>query len=160
VRKTRGKTTVLAIQTARQQRRLPTRAEAKLWDALRGRRLAGLKFRRQHPYDRFVLDAFCVEHQLEVEVDGGIHADATQIARDAARAEFLRQHGIHVLRFTNEEVEQRLEEVLKRIVEATSSPAPSPEPEQMVSGEGESTEQAMPATPPEQVASREGAKTL
>jgi very-short-patch-repair endonuclease len=139
VRKTRGKTTVLAIQTARQQRRAPTPAETKLWEALRGRRLAGLKFRRQHPYDRFVLDAFCVEHQLEVEVDGGIHADAAQVAHDAARAEFLQQHGIRVLRFTNEEVEQRLEEVLRRIVEATSSPTPSPEPKEPVSGEGKET---------------------
>ena len=126
MRKTRGKTTVHTIQAARDQRRAPTRAEQILWEALRGRRLAGLKFRRQHPYDRFVLDAFCVEHQLEVEVDGGIHADAARIAHDAARAEFLQQHGIRILRFANEEVEERLAEVLRRIVEATSSPGPSP----------------------------------
>lgn len=124
MRKIRGKATALTIQAARQQRRAPTRAEQILWEALRGRRLAGLKFRRQHPYDRFVLDAFCVEHQLEIEVDGGVHATPAQLAHDAARAEFLRQHGIRVLRFSNEDVEQRLEQVLQRIVEETSSPNP------------------------------------
>jgi very-short-patch-repair endonuclease len=158
VRKTRGKATVLAIQVARQQRRSPTPAEAKLWEELRGRRLAGLKFRRQHPYDRFVLDAFCVEHQLEVEVDGGIHADAAQRARDAVRAEFLQQHGIKVLRFTNEQVEQRLEEVLRRIVEVTSSPAPSPEPKEPVSGEGEKVRWATPAPGAKEPVSGEGEK--
>ena len=124
MRQTRGKTTVLTVQAAREQRHAPTRAEQILWEALRGRRLAGLKFRRQHPYDRFVLDAFCVEHQLEVEVDGGIHGDAARIAHDAARAEFLQQRGIRVLRFSNEEVENHLSDVLRRIVEATSSRGP------------------------------------
>ena len=118
-RKTRGTTTTKIVQAAREQRRQPTLAEKKLWDALRGRRLAGLKFRRQHPYGQFVLDAFCVEHQLEVEVDGGVHADLAQAARDAERTKFLEERGIRVLRVSNEEVENNLDEVLKRIVEAT-----------------------------------------
>ncbi len=118
-RKTRGTTTTKIVQAAREQRRQPTPAEKKLWDALRGRRLAGLKFRRQHPYGQFVLDAFCVEHQLEVEVDGGVHADPAQAARDAERTKFLEERGIRVLRFGNDEVENKLDEVLKRIVEAT-----------------------------------------
>ncbi|MFQ5875952.1 MAG: endonuclease domain-containing protein [Dehalococcoidia bacterium] len=119
-RKTRGKTTAKIVHAAREQRRKPTPAEKKLWEALRDRRLAGLKFRRQHPYDRFILDAFCVEHQLVVEVDGGIHADPAQAAQDAARTEFLQAQGIRVLRFSNEKVENHLSEVLQRIVEATS----------------------------------------
>ena len=119
--KTRGKTTAKIVQTAREQRRQATPAEKKLWEALRGRRLAGLKFRRQHPYGQFILDAFCVEHQLEVEVDGDIHADPAQAARDAERTKFLEERSIRVLRFSNEEVENNLDEVLKRIVDATRS---------------------------------------
>ena len=119
MRKTRGKTTARIVHAAREQRRKPTLAEKKLWEALRGRRLAGLKFRRQHPYGHFILDAFCVEHQLVVEVDGGIHADPVQSARDAERTKFLQAHGIRVLRFSNEEVENHFDRVLKQIVEAT-----------------------------------------
>ena len=138
-RKTRGQTIAKIVHAARQQRRKPTPAEEKLWEALRGRRLAGLKFRRQHPYGWFILDAFCVEHQLEVEVDGGIHTHPAQAEHDAARTEFLEARGIRVLRFSNDEVENHLDEVLKRIVEATkaSPPSPSPEVEKHTSGEGE-----------------------
>ena len=136
-RRTRGKTTAKIVQAARKQRRKPTPAEKKLWEALRGRRLAGLKFRRQHPYGHFILDAFCVEHQLVVEVDGGIHVDPAQAARDAERTKFLQAHGIRVLRFSNEEVENHFDRVLRQIVEAASPPGPSPETKPPVSGEGE-----------------------
>ena len=121
-RKTRGTTTTKIVQAAREQRRQPTPAEKKLWDALRGRRLAGLKFRRQHPYGQFMLDAFCVEYQLEVEVDGDVHDDLAQAARDAERTKFLKERGIRVLRVSNEEVESNLRDVLRRIVEATRTP--------------------------------------
>ncbi len=60
---------------------------------LRGRRLAGLKFRRQHPFGPFVLDMFCVEPQLVIEVDGGIHATPEQADYDAARTEISRIAG-------------------------------------------------------------------
>jgi very-short-patch-repair endonuclease len=119
--KTRGKTDALIVDAARAQRREPTSAEEKLWHALRNRRLAGLKFRRQHPYARFVLDAFCVEHQLEVEVDGGVHADQAQAAHDRDRAEFLQARGIRVLRFSNSDVESNLYDVLRQIVAATKN---------------------------------------
>ena len=121
-KKTRGKTTAEIVQAAREQRRQPTPAERRLWDALRGRRLAGLKFRRQHPYGQFILDVFCVEHQLEVEVDGGVHTDPAQMARDVERTKFLEERGIRVLRFGNDEVENHLEDVLRRIVDAACAP--------------------------------------
>lgn len=124
-RKTRGKTSPTIVRAARQLRQEPTSAEVKLWAALRGRRLAGLKFRRQHPYERFVLDFFCVEHQLVVELDGGVHAEPTQAARDAERTEFLQSRGIRVLRFKNETVENEIEAVLKQIEEAVLIP-PAP----------------------------------
>jgi len=121
-RKTRGTTTTKIVQAAREQRCQPTPAEKKLWDALRGRCLAGLKFRRQPPYGQFILDAFCVEYQLEVEVDGDVHDDLAQAARDAERTKFLKEHGIRVLRVSNEEVENNLRDVLRRIVDATRTP--------------------------------------
>ncbi len=123
-RKTRGKTTSKTVHTARQQRREPTPAEQKLWSALRDRRLAGLKFRRQHPFGPYVLDYFCVEHQLEVEADGGIHLAPDQMAHDANRTEYLQQNGIRVLRFTNEEIMNDFYNVLKKIAQTALSPSP------------------------------------
>ena len=124
-RPTRGKTSSITVYAARELRQQQTDAEAKLWNALRARRLAGLKFRRQHPYDRFVLDFFCVEHALAVELDGGIHAEPAQAARDAERTEFLKAHRIRVLRFKNDQVEREIEKVLKEIEKACLIP-PAP----------------------------------
>jgi adenine-specific DNA-methyltransferase len=87
---------------------------------LRNRQLAGLKFRRQHPYGQFILDFFCVECQLAIEVDGGVHLNAEQAARDSERSEFLAQHGVRVLRFTNDEIDRHLPDVLRKIIEVTS----------------------------------------
>jgi very-short-patch-repair endonuclease len=120
----RGKTTRAVVDRARNLRREQTPAEVRLWLALRNRQLAGLKFRRQHPYGQFILDLFCVEHQLAVEVDGAVHHNLEQAAHDAERSEFLAQRGVRVLRFTNEEIEQRLPDVLRKIIEAAS---PSPD---------------------------------
>ncbi len=120
-RKTRGRATQPVVHLARDQRREPTLAERKLWGALRGRRLSGFKFRRQHPHGQFVLDFFCVEEQLEVEVDGGIHSDPIQAKHDQARTECLETIGIRVLRFKNDEVMNHLDSVLQRILEAISA---------------------------------------
>ena len=123
-RKTRGKTSAMIVHAARELRQDATDAEARLWDALRGRRLAGLKFRRQHPYGRFVLDFFCVEQGLAVELDGGVHAEPMQAARDVERTEFLLAHGIRVLRFKNDQVENEIETVLRQIEESLSPHSP------------------------------------
>jgi very-short-patch-repair endonuclease len=119
----RGKTTQAVVDRARNLRHEQTSAEARLWSTLRNRQLAGLKFRRQHPYGQFILDFFCVERQLAVEVDGGVHLNPEQAAHDAERSEFLAQRGVRVLRFTNEEIDQHLPDVLRKIIEATSPPA-------------------------------------
>ena len=123
-RPTRGQSSYTIVHAARDLRRGMTPAEEKLWEALRGRRLAGLKFRRQHPLDRFILDFYCVDLRLVVEVDGGIHATPDQAARDEERTMWLNALGIRVLRVTNEEVENDLAGVLRRIIEETSSPGP------------------------------------
>lgn len=105
-----------SVELARQLRRDSTPAEKILWEHLRDRRLARLKFRRQHARGGFILDFYNAEHRLAVELDGGVHAQ--QVEYDAQRTEALREHGIRVLRFANDEVERDLESVLKKIVEA------------------------------------------
>lgn len=110
----RGTSSELA-QAARLLRHEQTSAEAALWQALRGRRLAGLKFRRQHAVGPFVLDFFCSELKLMVEVDGGIHDEPDQRSRDAERTELLNAVGYHVVHVRNEEVLERPETALGRI---------------------------------------------
>jgi adenine-specific DNA-methyltransferase len=102
--------------------------------------LHGIKFRRQHPFGPYVLDFFCVNAQLAVELDGSVHDKPDQRAYDRERTAYLEGHGLRVLRFKNEEVEDKLEEVVTRILEAASpNPRPLPSPE-VLSGEGRGAE--------------------
>ncbi len=98
---------------AREMRKEPTRAEDVLWEALRGRRLDGLRFRRQHPVERFALDFYCPIAKLAVEVDGDVHDQ--QRERDEERDAHIAAFGYHTLRFRNEEVLHDLPAVLARI---------------------------------------------
>ena len=100
---------------ARSMRKLPTKAEKLLWDCLRNRKLNGVKFRRQQPMFRFILDFYCEQHKLCIEVDGGIHLTLEQARYDKSRDEYLLEHGIQTIRFRNDEVEENLDEVLERI---------------------------------------------
>ena len=109
-------TSPLIQQRARELRRRATEAEKILWERLRNRRLRGLKFRRQHPLGPYIVDFYCAAHRLVVEIDGPIHA--LQQEKDALRAQYLNMYGYRVLRFTNEEVLQDIETVLRRILEA------------------------------------------
>ena len=98
---------------AKQLRQRQTDAEAVLWNALRNSRLHGLKFRRQYPVGKFVLDFFCRSCNLVIEVDGGIHDELQE--RDEERTRVLESYGYNVLRITNDEVLNDLENVLNRI---------------------------------------------
>ena len=125
----RGKTSGQTIQTARRLRRPLTDSEQVLWLALRDSRMHGIKFRRQHPFGPYVLDFFCVQAQLAVELDGGIHDRSEQKNYDRERTAYLESRGLHVLRFRNEEIVEKLENVITRILEAASStPSPLPLP--------------------------------
>ena len=104
---------------ARQMRQEPTPAEAALWQQLRRKNLGGYKFRRQHPIDRFIVDFFCREARLVIEVDGAIHEYTAE--EDALRTEFLESHGLRVMRFTNEAVLQHMDGVLDAIREALAN---------------------------------------
>ncbi len=94
-------------------RREMTDAEQALWGILRGRQVAGLKFRRQHPFGDYILDFVCLENRLIIEVDGGQHAE--QVEYDRVRTERLQAAGFIVLRFWNNEVLQELDAVNERI---------------------------------------------
>jgi very-short-patch-repair endonuclease len=100
---------------ARANRKDLTEAERILWSALRGRKLLGFKFRRQHPINDFIADFYCHERKLLIELDGGYHLDESQAEYDAGRTFQLTELGILVIRFTNEEVIADLSSVLKRI---------------------------------------------
>ena len=102
-------------QNARDLRRGQTQAEAKLWSLLRNRQLKGKKFRRQHPIGRYVVDFYCHECKIVVEVDGNFHLDAESQQYDKSRTASLNEIGITVLRFWNEQVMRDCIKVLQKI---------------------------------------------
>ena len=95
-------------------RREPTAGEAVLWELLRDRRLGGFKFRRQHTIGRFVVDFYCAERNLVVEIDGRIHETTRE--QDAARESFLHGLGFTIIRFENRMVMEEAKQVLKAIL--------------------------------------------
>lgn len=100
---------------AAELRKNMTYAEKVLWQQLRNRKLGDLKFRRQHPVDIFILDFYCHEKKLAIEVDGGIHNQAIQKEWDESRTYELNEFGITVLRFSNEDVIDKTESVINSI---------------------------------------------
>jgi very-short-patch-repair endonuclease len=98
-------------------RKNATDAERKLWSILRNRRIAGLKFFRQYSIGSYVLDFYCPERRLAIEVDGGQHADIYGQQHDTHRDSHLRELNISVIRFWNNDVLQNIEGVRQRITE-------------------------------------------
>ena len=86
-------------RVARVLRKNDTWAEKLLWKYLRDRRFSAYKFRRQHPYPPHVLDFFCLEAMLNIEVDGGQHGSPERLLLDAQRDAWLEARGVKVLRF-------------------------------------------------------------
>ena len=103
---------------AREMRQNPTPAEKQLWQALRGKQLGAYRFRQQHVINRFIVDFYCAQAKLVIEIDGASHEE--QYAYDATRTEFLKTLGLCVLRFTNEDVLKNLEGVVSVIHEELS----------------------------------------
>jgi very-short-patch-repair endonuclease len=97
-------------------RRGPTVAERRLWQALRSRQLAGVKFRRQSPIGAYIVDFVAPTARLIVEIDGGQHA--TESERDRVRTRALEAEGYRLIRFWNNDVVENLDGVLQAIVES------------------------------------------
>jgi very-short-patch-repair endonuclease len=104
-----------SIQNAREFRKHPTFSEKILWNSLRNRRMAGVKFRRQHPVGQFVLDFFCREKSVAIEIDGRIHERIDKSEHDMERTKYLALRGITLLRFSNDQVLDNLPLVLREI---------------------------------------------
>ena len=115
-----------AADRRRRLRRDSTDAERALWHVLRNRQIAGVKFGRQHQYGPYVLDFFCVERRLAVEVDGSQHYTPDGLARDSVRTAYLEARGVSVLRFSNLEVLSEAVGVVARILGALATGRPSP----------------------------------
>jgi very-short-patch-repair endonuclease len=105
---------------ARENRKRSTISEALLWHELQNYKLGGLKFRRQHLIDPFILDFYCFEKKLAVEVDGDAHATDTARVYDERREAWLQDRGIRVLRFSHDRVIHEMDAVLAEILSAVS----------------------------------------
>ena len=92
-----------------------TPAEKHLWESLRNRKFHNFKFRRQHPLHFFIVDFYCHELKLIIEVDGEYHNDLDQLKKDKTREELLNFQGLNILRFTNHQVLFYHDEVLEQI---------------------------------------------
>jgi very-short-patch-repair endonuclease len=103
-------------QFARQLRVQQTDCEHLLWKKLRSRQIANLKFRRQFPCPPYVLDFYCAELKLAIELDGGQHFETSGLIHDQRRTRYLNQKGIEAVRFSNLEVLQQMDEVLEQII--------------------------------------------
>jgi len=115
-------------ERARTLRSQSSEAEKALWKYLRGRRLAGYKFRRQVVIEPYIVDFVCLEARLIIEAGGGQHGD--QAAYDARRTARLERMGYRVMRFWNHEILGELQGVLEQIRSAlVEAPSPRPSPE-------------------------------
>jgi very-short-patch-repair endonuclease len=92
-----------------------TRAEKIVWGLLSSNKMLGYRFKAQHPIDIFIADFYCHELKLVIEIDGGIHQSKEQKEYDIGREAELERFDISVLRFTNDDVENDLEQIRKKI---------------------------------------------
>ena len=107
----------IPTQRVRELRRNPTEAEKAAWYLLRGRRLEA-KFRRPRRIENWVVDFYCFEHRLAIELDGGVHSQPSQMRKDAAKEDYLRTLGISLLRIPNGLVVEDPEEFVGKVREA------------------------------------------
>jgi very-short-patch-repair endonuclease len=102
----------------KQLRNSMTAAECVLWQSLKGRQLLGKKFRRQISIGRYIVDFYCAEARLVVELDGERHFSITLDDYEAERTLYLEREGLKVIRFENKELTEHLEGVLETIKQA------------------------------------------
>lgn len=100
------------LRIAGDLRKSMTPAEKILWEKLRNRKIKGFRFRRQHPIKDFIVDFFCYDAMLLIEVDGSVHDDKSRMERDQQRTLILKRLGIKEIRFKNEEVINHIDQVI------------------------------------------------
>ena len=103
-------------QRAARMRRRMTPPEARLWSCLKGHKLGGYKFGRQHPIGPYILDFYCASAKLALEVDGARHDSPEQMAYDRRRTAWLAQQGVSVVRFPASSIRDNLGGVLQGIL--------------------------------------------
>jgi len=116
------------IERARQLRRDETWAEKLMWRWLRDRRFSGYKFRRQHPVGDYILDFFCEEAELSIELDGSQHGFPDHREHDLTREKFLQSKGIKTLRFWNSHLRRNAQNIRDTIFRELQERAPHPLP--------------------------------
>jgi len=104
------------FKLARYLRKNPTKAEAVLWQHLRKNKM-GRRFRRQHPTWIYVVDFYCHPLRLVIEVDGGVHEDPEEQINDKEKTENLESLGLHIIRFSNEQVLFDIDNTLSKIAD-------------------------------------------
>ncbi len=104
------------FEAAANLRKNMTLSELILWRKLKDRNLLKVKFRRQHPISRYIVDFYCHEKKLVIEIDGEIHSDAEIKKYDLERSAELERYGIRLLRFSNHQVQFNIDFVLSKIL--------------------------------------------
>ena len=94
----------MSTKLAKRLRLNATAAERRLWQVLRNKQFAGLRFRRQQPIGPYIVDFYCSAARLIIELDGGHHADGSTPARDQVRSRWLEARGYRILRFWNSDI--------------------------------------------------------
>lgn len=105
----------IIFERAKAMRENMTHAEKAVWELLKSKKIAGLRFKPQHPIDIFIADFYCHQLKLVIEIDGGIHKTVDQREYDIGREAELENWGIKVIRFTNEEVENNITHIQNEI---------------------------------------------
>ena len=107
-----------AFENAKELRNKMTDAESILWESLRNNQFLGLKFRRQHPVSRFIVDFYCHKYKLVVELDGNIHDLPDVKINDKNREDELKEFGLNILRLKNIEITNNISKTLDKIKKA------------------------------------------
>ncbi len=105
-----------STEKARNLRKNMTKQERRLWQFLRKKNINNLKFRRQYPIGKYIVDFICNEKKLIIEIDGGQHNEAQNISYDQERTEYLESKGYTIIRFWNNDIDNNIEGVYQEIL--------------------------------------------
>ncbi len=121
-----------SFRRAKALRKDSTSAEKLFWRLVKNRQFENLKFRRQHPIGSFIVDFYCHEKRLVIELDGSVHEDEFIKQYDKRREQVLKSFGLIIVRFENGDIIRNLDLVIGELREVISIPSPRPSPK----GEG------------------------